>query len=140
MDRVSLSRLLEQAVAIARDVAIGDTGIAAVVVALPDNSPPVPLFIQTDDHEASRSRMTQEIAAFLTSIGARRWIRITEAELRLPDLPDGSEVFACSAYDGDDYCSALLRVVRDDAGVIVGLEDLSQVMLRGLQIEDRYCN
>jgi hypothetical protein len=44
--------LLERALAIARDVAIGDTGIAPVVIALRPGQPPLTLFIESDQDPA----------------------------------------------------------------------------------------
>ena len=112
----TLDRLLEQAVAIARDAAIGETTVEAVLVALPDADPPVPLFIETDEPE-SLSRVDAASEALLAGLGLRRWIRI------VADLP--GEAVVCTAAEGDHRATALLRPVRDDAGIITAMHDVT---------------
>jgi len=111
-----LDRLLEQAVAIARDAAIGETTVEPVVVALPDAGPPVPLFIETDEAQ-SPADLDEATEAFLEALGVRRWIRIGA------DL--SAEAVVCTAADGDHRATALLRPVRDDAGIITVMNELA---------------
>jgi hypothetical protein len=121
-DHTALDDLLQRAIAIARDAAIGETAVEPVVVALPDDGVPVPLFIETDRNPTSPADLEREITAFLVLLGARRWVRIGAAgSFGVPAEPD---VIACTAGDGDDRASALLRPVRD-AGIISALEDVA---------------
>jgi hypothetical protein len=91
-------------------------------VALPDNGVPVPLFIETDRDPTSPADLEREITAFLVLLGASRWVRIgTAAFFGVPAEPD---VIACTAGDGDERASALLRPVRV-AGLITSLEDVT---------------
>lgn len=112
-----LDRLLDQAVAIARDAAIGETTVERVVVALPDAGPPVPLFIETDDEPESPAGLDEATETFLAALGVRRWIRIG------PGLP--TETLVCAAGDGDQRATAFLQPVRDDAGIITALADVT---------------
>jgi hypothetical protein len=122
IDHPELQGLLQCAVAIARDAAIGETAVEPVVVALPDDGVPVPFFIETDRNPKSPADLDREITAFLVLLGARRWVRIGAAGFfGLPAEPD---VIACTAGDGDDRASALLRPVRV-AGIITALEDVT---------------
>jgi hypothetical protein len=121
-DHTALDDLLQRAVAIARDAAIGETAVEPVVVALPDDGVPVPLFIETDGDPTSPADLEREITAFLVLLGARRWVRIGAAGFfGVPAEPD---VIACTAGDGDRRANALLRPVRD-AGIISALEGVA---------------
>ena len=118
-----LDHLLQRAVAIARDVAIGETAVEPVVVALPDDWVPVPLFIETDGEPQGPADLEREITAFLAVLGASRWVRIGAAAFfGLPAEPD---VIACTAAEGDERATALLRPLRDAAGIIIALEDVT---------------
>ena len=118
-----LDHLLQRAVAIARDVAIGETAVEPVVVALPDDWVPVPFFIETDGEPQSPADLEHEITAFLAELGASRWVRIGAAAFfGLPAEPD---VIACTAAEGDHRATALLRPLRDAAGIITALEDVT---------------
>ena len=120
-DHPDLDHLLARAVAIARDAAIGEAGVEPVVVALPDDWVPVPLFIETDQEPQSPAGLDHEITAFLAVLGATRWVRIGAAAFfGLPAEPD---VIACTAAEGDHRANALLRPLRDAAGIITALED-----------------
>ena len=68
-----LDHLLQRAVAIARDAAIGETAVEPVVVALPDDWVPVPLFIETDGEPQRPADLEREITAFLAVLEASRW-------------------------------------------------------------------
>jgi hypothetical protein len=122
VNHTALDDLLQRAVAIARDAAIGETAVEPVVVALPDDGVPVPLFIETDRNPTSPADLEREITAFLVLLRATRWVRIGAAGFfGLPAEPD---IIACTAGDGDDRANALLRPVRV-AGVITSLEDVT---------------
>jgi hypothetical protein len=122
-DHPELDHLLARAVAIARDAAIGETAVEPVVVALPDDWVPVPLFIETDGDQRSPADLEREISAFLAVLGAGRWVRIGPAAFfGLPAEPD---VIACTAAEGDHRATTLLRPLRDAAGIITALEDLT---------------
>lgn len=112
-----LDRLLGQAVAIARDAAIGETTVEPVIVALPDPGAPVPLFIETDEEPEGLTGIDEATEAFLEALGVRRWIRIAA------DLPAGTIV--CTAADGDRRATAILQSVRDAAGIITALADVT---------------
>ena len=113
--------LLERAVAIARDVAIGDTGIAPVVIALRPGQPPVTLFIESDRDPASAECLAAAIEAFLAGSGATAWLRIDECA---PGQP--ADRLACTAGtrspEATTQNTLLLGIERDALGVITGLE------------------
>jgi hypothetical protein len=121
-------RLLELAMAIARDAAIGETAVEAVVVALPDAGPPVPLFIETDGEPVSLAGLDRATGAFLAALGVRRWIRIGETGLDLPGLPPAAETLVCTVGDGQHQRRALLRLWRDTTGLISSLEDVTHLL------------
>lgn len=115
-----LDRLLEQAVAIARDAAIGETTVEPVIVALPDAGPPLPLFIESDDEPESPADLDEATEAFLAALGVRRWIRIAAG------LP--VEAVVCTAGDGQHRATALLQPVRGAASVITALADVTPMV------------
>ena len=95
---------------------MGETTVEPVLVALPDAGPPVPLFIDTDE-PGELSQLGEATEAFLAALQVRRWIRI------VADLP--GEAVVCTAADGDYRATALLRPVRDDAGIITAIPDVT---------------
>ena len=119
-----LDHLLEQAIAVAREAAIGETAVEPVFVALPDAGPPVPLFIETDE-PLSLSQLGEATEAFLAALQVRRWIRI------VADLP--AEAVVCTAADGDHRATALLRPERDDAGIITAMHDVTPAQPVGVE-------
>ena len=119
-----LDHLLEQAIAIARDAAIGETTVEPVLVALPDAGPPVALFIETDE-PPSLSQLDAASEALLAALKVGRWIRI------VADLP--GEAVVCTAADGDHRATALLRPVRDDTGIITAMPDVTPAQRVGVE-------
>ena len=117
--------LLERALAIARDVAIGDTGIAPVVIALRPGQPPLTLFIESDRDPASADCLAAAIEAFLASAEATAWLMLDEcvSEIAAGDQP--ADRLVCMAGtrspEGTTQDTLLLGIERDALGVITAL-------------------
>jgi hypothetical protein len=109
---MTLERLLGQAIAIVKEVAIGQAGIAGVAVALDEVGPSAVLFVEVDDDPLSRRLLEDQVQAFCDEHAAARWIMITEAE---------RQMVRCTAHDAGAERSVLLRMVRDESGLICGL-------------------
>ena len=114
----TLDTMLEQAVAVARDMVLGEAGLVAVLVALPEHRPPVTLFIESDNREASRSVAEIERLAFLERTGATRWVAVEAAEEFA-----GGEIVLCTASIEGRTLSAVLEIERGVNGEIVALID-----------------
>jgi len=125
--------LLERALAIARDVAIGDTGIAPVVIALRPGQPPLTLFIESDRDPASADCLAAAIEAFLAGTGATAWLRIDAEAPACAAGPVRPAGLVCTAglltgrSTEANHGRLYLWLQRDAEGVITGLEPQSEM-------------
>jgi hypothetical protein len=117
----TLDRLIDQAVAIAREVAIGSTGVSAVLIALTDDKPAV-LFLDVDDDPASQATMEAEIDGFLDRHDTESWLYIAEVEMLAGRLLE--PFIRCVAHDCGLERSVLLRPARDRSGRICELAEV----------------
>jgi hypothetical protein len=102
---MAVGNLLERAVMIAHDGALGGFGISPVVVALTD--PPIVLFLEGDDGLPGLL-----VEALLGDVD---WLSIREVAADIE----------CIACEHGVKVSTRLRPVRDRAGVIIDLEEMA---------------
>src|SRR4051812_10491801 len=87
---MTVGGLLNQAIAIARDIASDALGVGSVVVGLPTDGEPILVFIESDGAEASSLVIDEAVDAMMTEHGVGRWVSVIDA---------GGGVFTCTACD-----------------------------------------
>jgi hypothetical protein len=117
-----LDALLEQAIAIAAEAALGDVALDPFLVALPARADPAVLFVETRGPDAAPEMIRCGERDWLACIGAAVWLRIGRG-------PGGTYFAAAESVHG--ACGVILQPRFDGQGRIAALDEVERYRHEG---------